>query len=296
MSKALAGAVVRAHQGKGPSRAHLKARTIGRIDVLEASGRAVSFATECRARPAALTAYLQLQGSATLQQRDHRVRLEPGDLCLLRGSRPLALAQSDDFRVLLVDLPEHEIADRFPLWRAALLVPLRADSGVPAVFRDAVVSLRRWSNSLGETGSHGVADAIVDLVGAVICCAAPTNSECIRRSLHHRERIKNFARRHLKDPDLNIDLIAEGVGLSARQVHRLFADEQMSLMRWVWVQRLENCHREISQPGEVAPRTISEIAYAWGFNDQAHFSRSFRKHFGVSARSLRQRARAANPH
>jgi len=32
---------------------------------------------------------------------------------------------------------------------------------------------------------------------------------------------------------------------------------------------------------------ISQIAYAWGFNDQAHFSRTFRKHFSVSPRHLR---------
>lgn len=60
-------------------------------------------------------------------------------------------------------------------------------------------------------------------------------------------------------------------------------------MRWVWVQRLEQCYRELIQDAS-ARRTISEIAYAWGFNDQAHFSRTFRKHYGVSPRSLRRRS------
>jgi AraC-like DNA-binding protein len=157
------------------------------------------------------------------------------------------------------------------------------------VFRDAVLSLKRWSGSLGDVGSEGLADAIVDLMGAVICCAVPSNSDCIQRSFHHQDRIKTFARLNLGNPELSVELIAEAVGLSARQIHRLFANEEMSLMRWVWVQRLEQCYRELVQDGS-GKRTISEIAYAWGFNDQAHFSRTFRKHFGVSPRSLRRRS------
>ena len=32
---------------------------------------------------------------------------------------------------------------------------------------------------------------------------------------------------------------------------------------------------------------VSEIAFAWGFNDAAHFSRAFRERFGCSPRELR---------
>jgi AraC-like DNA-binding protein len=142
---------------------------------------------------------------------------------------------------------------------------------------------------LGDAGSDGLADAVVDLMGAVICCAVPVNSDCIQRSFYHQDRIKQFARLNLGNPELSVELIADAVGLSPRQIHRLFANEEMSLMRWVWVQRLEQCYRELVQDVS-AQRTISEIAYAWGFNDQAHFSRTFRKHYGVSPRSLRRRS------
>ena len=36
-----------------------------------------------------------------------------------------------------------------------------------------------------------------------------------------------------------------------------------------------------------AARTISEIAFGWGFNDAAHFSRAFRARFGCSPRDVR---------
>jgi AraC-like DNA-binding protein len=34
-------------------------------------------------------------------------------------------------------------------------------------------------------------------------------------------------------------------------------------------------------------RTITEIAFGWGFSDAAHFSRIFRARFGCAPRELR---------
>jgi len=38
----------------------------------------------------------------------------------------------------------------------------------------------------------------------------------------------------------------------------------------------------------LAHRHVSEIAFAWGFNDLSHFGRVFREHFGMSPRDFRQ--------
>jgi len=51
------------------------------------------------------------------------------------------------------------------------------------------------------------------------------------------------------------------------------AAEQTSFRSYVQVQRLERCRRDLSDPAHAA-RHISDIAFAWGFNDLAHFSRS----------------------
>lgn len=260
---------------------------IGRVEVIEAQGPPVSLRTHGRgARPGLITAMLQLRGTAAIRKQDQAARLLAGELCLLRSSRPLEMDQEEGFHVILVDVPKDDLEERSPSWRAALVKPIRADSGVPAIFRDAILSLRRVGTSLGEAGSKGVSEALIDLIGAVVCCAVPSSSDCIERSLYHKERIKRFAQLNLANPDLSVELIADSVGLSARQIHRLFADEEMSLMRWVWVQRLERCYQALLE--ESSRRPISEIAYAWGFNDQAHFSRTFRKHFGVSPRDLRR--------
>ncbi len=98
---------------------------------------------------------------------------------------------------------------------------------------------------------------------------------------HHRERIKKYIAAHINNPDLDVQSIAEAVGLSRRYVHKLFSNEPQHLMQWVLIQRLEHCRCELNFDHEHL-RTIGEIALAWGFHDQSHFSKAFRKHFGFT--------------
>ena len=267
----------------------VKGRDIGRVEIVEAVGACLSIDTEgcANATAARVSALILCDGVAQIVQGDRSAQLMAGDLCLIRSGRPLQLKLKGAFTITLVGVPEAEFADRFPLWRAALLTAIRADSGVPAVFRDAATSLQRWQDTLGAIGSDGLADAVVDLMGALVCFAVPSNRDCVQQSLYQLDRIKKVAQLNLRNPELDCDFIDAAVGLSTRQVHRLFADVGMSLMRWVWVQRLEQCHRELAQD-DSGRRSISDIAYTWGFNDQAHFSRAFRKHFGLSPRDLRR--------
>jgi len=269
----------------------LEMRGIGRIELVEVATAPVTLATAGHGTDAQITVWIQLSGSACIKQADRQAALGAGDLCILRSARP-ARAVLDAGRLMLANVPEAEVADRFPLWRAALGRRVATSGGAPAVFLDALRSLQRWRETLGDAGGDSFADAVVDLVGAVICFAVPDDSGCLRRSLEQREQVKRFARQHLGDPDLSIELIAAGVDLSPRQIHRLFANEPLSLMRWIWAQRLEHCHRELTR-GEDARRSVSDIAFAWGFNDQAHFSRAFRRQFGMSPREARRRAAEA---
>ncbi len=49
--------------------------------------------------------------------------------------------------------------------------------------------------------------------------------------------------------------------------------------------RLEHCRKELSCYGP--SKNITEIAYRWGFNDSAHFSRSFKNRYGISPKQYR---------
>ncbi len=78
--------------------------------------------------------------------------------------------------------------------------------------------------------------------------------------------------------------IAAAHGLSLRYLHLVFAEHGITVGRWVRQRRLWHCYRELREQG--GRRTITDIAFRWGFNDMAHFSRTFRTQYGVSPRDV----------
>ena len=58
-------------------------------------------------------------------------------------------------------------------------------------------------------------------------------------------------------------------------------------MRHVWQRRLEKCRQALLNQAQHG-QGIAQIAYHWGFNDQAHFSRSFKQAFGLSPRDYQR--------
>ena len=91
---------------------------------------------------------------------------------------------------------------------------------------------------------------------------------------------------NLHDPDLSPQAVAERQGVSPRLLQRLFAAEGESLAGFILEQRLQRCRDALRHPAQ-AHRSITEIALAWGFNDPAHFSRVFRRRFGLTPRDWR---------
>ncbi|WP_217908919.1 helix-turn-helix domain-containing protein [Vreelandella maris] len=102
----------------------------------------------------------------------------------------------------------------------------------------------------------------------------------------HLMRIERYISASLGDPELTPARIAQYNGISLRYLHKLFSGSGYTVREWVKIQRLEAAHRDL----EASPAgiNIGEIAYRWGFSDQAQFSRVFKQHFGYPARELRE--------
>ena len=99
-------------------------------------------------------------------------------------------------------------------------------------------------------------------------------------------RVLQYINRYLTEGTLCPTEIAAAVGISVRHLHRLFARRGSSVTDWIRAQRLEHCWKDLSDP-RLREKSITEIAFFWGFNDSAHFSHSFKRHFGICPRSYR---------
>lgn len=109
--------------------------------------------------------------------------------------------------------------------------------------------------------------------------------------------IHAFIDRHLGDPTLTPQAVADAHHISLRSLHRLFAGESETVAQTIRRRRLERCRRDLADP-RLGNRAVQAIGWRWGFTDKAHFSRAFRAVYGMSPRSYRaaqELARTVNP-
>ncbi|HXU20474.1 MAG TPA: helix-turn-helix domain-containing protein, partial [Verrucomicrobiae bacterium] len=71
-----------------------------------------------------------------------------------------------------------------------------------------------------------------------------------------------------------------------RYLHMIFHSEDVSISDYILKLRLERCREDLLNPA-CAHKSITDIAYSWGFNNSNHFSRCFKRAFGVAPRRTR---------
>jgi AraC-like DNA-binding protein len=152
------------------------------------------------------------------------------------------------------------------------------------LFANHLRSLARQAAELPPGQHEPVLQATVALMATALETLVATAGADHRRRL--MARISGHILKNLADPELTPERIADGLGLSLRQLHRVFGASGWTVERWIWQQRLLRCRQELDLR-EKTP--ISQIAYRWGFSDAAHFSRAFRDAFGAAPRDYRNK-------
>lgn len=83
--------------------------------------------------------------------------------------------------------------------------------------------------------------------------------------------------------------IAAACNLSLSYLHRIFANDGTTVVGYLREKRLQAAHRDLTSA--TVDETVNHIAQRWGITDPAHFSRMFKKHFGLTPGALRRTAR-----
>jgi AraC-like DNA-binding protein len=102
-------------------------------------------------------------------------------------------------------------------------------------------------------------------------------------------QVRRFIDHHLTDPALGPEMICRALGLSRSALYRLF-ESGSGVAAEIQLRRLARIRERLADPAEGA--RIGSLAYAHGFASEAHFSRAFRRAFGVAPREVRAMAAA----
>ena len=93
------------------------------------------------------------------------------------------------------------------------------------------------------------------------------------------EKIIKIINDNIADPELNVEMLADGVGMSRVHMHRKLKElTNMSARDFIKSIRLKQAAELLLNK----KLTVSEICYALGFTNLSHFSTLFREHYGVS--------------
>jgi transcriptional regulator GlxA family with amidase domain len=105
----------------------------------------------------------------------------------------------------------------------------------------------------------------------------------------HLANARAFIEDHLTDVNLSAARVAAGIGVSERQLSRVFAAVGTSVPQFVLARRLERARALLAS----APETpVGDVAARCGFGSATYFSQAFRARFGMRATDLRRQARA----
>ena len=230
----------------------------------------------------------ELQGREVIRQRDCEAVLAPGDFVMWDSERDMEFRVIDRLHKLTLLIPKERMRSVLPKPERYTGLVVRGGGLAGGIAADVLGRLAREFVSLDENEASAVIDPVLNLLSAVLSL----NDSGARQAPAYKNDFNRFSRyieRNLADVTLAPQRIAEAHNVSLRYVHAIFAKEGTSVGTWIRQRRLSHCRRELLRTKE--GQTIIEIAFRWGFNDAAHFSRVFKAQYGLSPRQL-MRARA----
>lgn len=225
-----------------------------------------------------LLLHLQRRGRLTMLHGDTATSGGMGDILIADDSRPYAIDISDGNECLILHMPAALLGDGIGI--GALHGRLLPGQDPHVAFLNHML-LGLWDQRamLGEVDA-GVGDLLVDATRLVCGRQRGTAAPVVQA-----ESPVPYALRHLTDPELGTASLCAATGLTPRAIQKAFLRETgRTPTAFITERRLERAAELlVAEPG----RSVTDIAFALGFNDAAFFTRCFRRRFGKTPRAWR---------
>lgn len=262
------------------------------VSLLHSSSQRVYRGQSEIARSSREVYYICMQQAGWCRLRNSRQEFltRPGDLELIDSTEPGELVFEKDYRRIVLVVPQSELRPRLTgESQSARALVVRPNRGVRALASSFLRSFvqNQLHNSPGQQVTSMMLVELLALAFSARTEEPPADTPSLREAW--RQRVYSYVEHNLADPELDPERIAGYFGISPRYLHALFAESGVTLMRWVLSQRLERCREDMANPA-LRARSILEIVFSWGFQDQTHFGRAFKKAYGVTPREWRAEA------
>jgi AraC-like DNA-binding protein len=232
-----------------------------------------------------LKAVLQTKGRSAIAQSGASTTLHSGQWTIYDAGEPYSATASHGAEFSIILIPRAKIVGHGVDMRNIILRPLSARSGFGKLIWTFLDMTMNQIPTVQEHRTFDVAEIIAQMLRITLFDSFETRSAVNSRDAL-RERVKFCISAHLSDPDFSVSKLADLMHCSKRYLHMIFRPEDISISEYILKARLDRCRAQLLDPSS-ARRSITDIAYSWGFNNSNHFSRCFKREFGVSPRELR---------
>jgi len=230
---------------------------------------------------------MQMRGRVRVSQNGHEACLGTGDGLLLDSRHAFSINIDGPTSQILAYLPAEEVlpgGERLPRMQLH-----SADKSAGLLARPLLDSLLGNIAAIDDADGICARNMLVEIVRGMVARQRPVRRQ--EADNLPNARIRSFIEAHLAHPDLGPSHIAAACGITTRQLHRLFKVTPWSSRSWIRYQRLERCRADLEDTA-MSHLSITQIAFRWGFNDAAHFSRVFREMFDISPTDVRRAAKS----
>lgn len=242
---------------------------------------------DCDGREPQILVCLPIVGSVEFDQIGRHLRCLPGQILLEYSDAPYNFQYGSGADMLAVRIPEAMLESRTRNPSRFCAMTFDSQSGINKLFIDYLEIVIRNAQLESPAAQSLMSVQLVELLAAVLEAdprVLQSSNSSIKSS--HLARIEQYVRKNLKDPELSAGTIAAACGISVRYLHLLFQDTDKTLAQWIRDQRLQFSHEALMLA--TSRLSVSQVAYAHGFNDHAQFSNMFRKKFGFSPSDVRK--------
>ena len=190
---------------------------------------------------------LLLDGCATVTQGGREARLKPGDMVMYEASRPFHLNFPQRHQSLGIKLARPLVTGRLA---AADHLTAHVMDGTQPVAALASSLLRQAYDIAGAgdpVARQRLSASMLDMLTTSIEVQLGAGGEATNRRDVLLGHVKSYMIDRIDDPDLSIDHIARAQNVAPRTIHRLFATEGTTAMRWLLRERLNASYRALAE-------------------------------------------------
>jgi len=232
-------------------------------------------------------------GDVLLRQGANESVLGRASIAIWDSARPAKFISNGTIKQFAMLIPHRVATTIVPGIEERAGLAIDGHTGLGRILLSHLARMHRTIGTVEPAERTAVLRATVELLAATFKPAGKAGgSSAFRRAA--LARAQDFILANLDDPHLSPRTVAAACQFSARYLHRLFEDADVTVGDWIRTRRLHAIRADLENPA-CAGNTITQIALRRGFCGSSHLSNCFKQEFGMSPRDYRREALRDKP-